>query len=219
MDELDQMIADLEGANGSVDVSQPSNNGSDGVPKGNPLAEEIIRERTADIMDYNEDKRFNPDGSQSYDLAKLRGHQQEILRLLSTGMRAPEIASLLGVHKQTVSNIQNSELGQAMSRFLHTERNVTIAKTAERIDALAPKAAEVFEDILFDPNVDRSLQYRVAKDTLKANGIMVDRKIIVSENSWLSPEEIAKLKGQYKKDFGDDIEDANVVRETDDVEA
>lgn len=206
MDELDKMIAELEG--GGLTES---------VDNGNPLAEEIIRERTADIMDYNEDKRFNPDGSQSYDLAKLRGHQQEILRLLSTGMRAPVIAELLGVCKQTVSNVENSELGKAMSRFLHTERNVTIAKTAERIDALAPKAAEVFEGILFNPDVDRSLQYRVAKDTLKANGIMVDRKIIVSENSWLSSKEIADLKNQYKKDFGGDIEDANVVKETSDV--
>ena len=48
---------------------------------------------------------------------------------------------------------------------------------------------------------------------------MVDRKIIVSENSWLSPKEISDLKNQYKKDFGSNIEDANVVKETDDVKA
>ncbi len=213
------MISDLEQpeqSNGSVGLSQSSNNGSDNIEVG--ATEDIIRERTAEVMEYNEDKRFNPDGSQSYDLTKLRSHQQEILRLHSTGMRAPEIADLLGVCKQTVSNVTNTDLGQAMLSMLHAERNVTIAKTAERIDALAPKAAEVFEGILFDPEVDRSLQYRVARDTLKANGIMVERKSVAHNHTWLSHDEIDELKGRYKKDFGGDMEDANVVKEMNNVE-
>jgi len=137
----------------------------------------------------------------------MRDHQQEILRLISTGMKPSVIAQLLHIHPQTVSNVRNSELGQAMLGMLHTERNVTIAKTAERVDALAPIAAGIFEKLMTDDDVDDSLQYRAARDTLKANGILVETKRVVGDSPYLTGEEVTDLKDRFKKDFGQEITD------------
>jgi DNA-binding CsgD family transcriptional regulator len=186
-------------------VGDSSNDNGNGFVDG----AEIIRERTAELMDVNTDRRFNPPGqiAKASDIAKLRDHQQEIVRLLATGMKPKTIAQMLRLHPQTVVNIRNSDLGQAMLRMLHGERNVTITKTAERIDALAPRAAEIFEEIMTDDQADASLQYRVAKDTLKASGIMVEKHINIQKHSYLDEEEINSLKSNFKKDFGSNIEE------------
>ncbi|MHA2066629.1 MAG: helix-turn-helix domain-containing protein [Candidatus Thorarchaeota archaeon] len=193
-DDIEERVTPTNGSNGAVDV------------------ESIVRERTAEIMSINEDGRFNANGEKEYDMTKMRDHQQEVLRLLSTGMRPRAISDMLGVCVQTVSNIRDSKLGQAMLSMLHAERNVTIAKTAERVDAMAPKAAEIFEDIMTDPNADRSLQYRVARDTLKANGILIERRENINrDGAYLSGQEVSDLKGKFKKDFGENIEEAIVI--------
>ena len=169
--------------------------------------DDIIRKRTAQIMAVNKDDRFVPNGTKEYDIVKLRDHQQEILRLLGTGMKVKTIAKLLDVHKQTVSNVRNSGLGQAMLSMLHTERNITIAKTSERIDALAPVAADIMEEIMTDEDEDPSLRYRAARETLKANGIFVDKTTVILDTPYLTGEEITTMKHQFKKDFGEEITD------------
>ncbi len=191
-----------EGLQADPDVEEDVS--EDGLASG---TEAIIRERTAQIMSMNEDDRFVPEGTKQVNLVKLRDHQQEILRLLGTGMKPKTIAALLEIHVQTVSNVRNSDLGKALSSMLHTERNITIAKTAERIDALAPIAAEVFEEIMTDVNEDQSLRYRAARDTLKANGILVEKSTVILDTPYLSGEEVSTLKGKFKKDFGQDITD------------
>ena len=181
--------------------------------------EAIIRERTAQIMSVNEDDRFVPEGTKKIQLSKLHDHQQEILRLLGTGMKVKTIALILDVHKQTVSNVRNSDLGKALLSMLHTERNITIAKTSERIDALAPVAADIMEEIMTNENEDPSLKYRAARDTLKANGIFVEKSTVILDTPYLSAEEVSTLKDKFKKDFnGEDITDVVFTEEAEVVE-
>lgn len=206
--EFDALLKALEG-----EVEEDLQAGSDIEPdaREDGLAngvEEIIRKRTAEIMEQNDDERFKPAGEEKeYSLAKMRDHQQEILRLLSTGMKPHVIAKILDIHPQTVSNVRNDPLAQAMLGMLHAERNITISKTAERVDALAPLAAEIFEDIMTDDDADQSLQYRVARDTLKANGILVETKKIIGDSPYLTGDEVTDLKDRFKKDFGEEITD------------
>jgi uncharacterized protein YjcR len=155
----------------------------------------------------------------------MRDHHQEIIRLLSTGMKAKVVASTLNCDVQTVRNIRRSRLGQALVSALHADRNVTIAKTAERIDALAPRAAEIYEEIAHDPDVDKSLQYRVAKDLLSGTGLLVNRSVSAIEHPYLTNDQIKELKGRFKKDFGSNIEEVkfeeveDVSRTTETVES
>ena len=206
--ELDDFMAALEaevsdGLQADPDVEKGVT--EEGLTEG---TEAIIRERTAQIMSVNEDDRFVPAGTKQYDITKLRDHQQEILRLLGTGMKPKTIALILDIHIQTVSNVRNSELGQALLSMLHTERNITIAKTSERIDALSPIAADIMEEIMTDEEEDSSLKYRAARDTLKANGIFVEKNPVILDSPYLTAEEIATMKGKFKKDFdGEDITD------------
>lgn len=168
-------------------------------------ASDFITAKTAEIMSVNSDQRFNPDGAKGSDILKLRDHQQEILRLISTGMKPKAIAMTLGIHVQTVVNARNSDLGQAMLQMLHSERNITISKTTERIDALAPLAVDVFEKIMVDENIDISIQHRAARDTLKAAGIMVDHKKV--DHGYLTSDEVRDLKSKFTKDFDGNMED------------
>lgn len=216
--ELDEFMAALEaevqeGLQADPDVEEDVT--EDGLASG---TEAIIRERTAQIMAINEDDRFVPEGTKQYNIDKLRDDQQEILRLLSTGMKAETIAKLLGCCIGTVSNVRNSDLGKALSSMLHTERNITIAKTAERVDALAPMAAEIFEEIMTDPDEDPSLKYRAARDTLKANGILVEKSTVILDTPFLSGDEVSSLKGKFKRDFGQDITDVTFTEEVEVVE-
>lgn len=212
--QLDEFMAALE-AEVKEDLRADPDVEEDGLASG---TEAIIRERTAQIMSMNEDDRFVPEGTKQYDIDKLRDGQQEVLRLLSTGMKPKAIAHLLDICPQTVSNVRNSDLGRALSSMLHTERNVTIAKTAERVDALAPMAAEIFEGIMTDPNEDSSLKYRAARDTLKANGILVEKSTVILDTPYLSGDEVSTLKGKFKKDFGQDITDVTFTEEAEVVE-
>ena len=217
--ELEEFMAALEaeaseGLQADPDVEEDVT--EDGLASG---TEAIIRERTAQIMSVNEDDRFVPKGTKKMQLSKLHDNQQEILRLLGTGMKPKTIAGILDIHVQTVSNVRNSELGQALLSMLHTERNVTIAKTAERIDALSPIAADIFEGIMTDEEEDSSLQYRVARDTLKANGIWIENSTIILDTPYLSGEEVTTLKDKFKKDFdGQDITDVVFTDEAEVVE-
>ena len=206
--ELDEFMAALEaevseGLGADPDVEENVTEG--GLAEG---TEAIIRERTAQIMSVNEDDRFVPKGTKKIQLSKLHDNQQEILRLLGTGMKPKTIAGILDIHPQTVSNVRNSDLGQALLSMLHTERNITIAKTAERIDALAPVAADIMEEIMTNEEEDSSLKYRAARDTLKANGIFIEKSTVILDSPYLTTEEVAVLKGKFKKDFdGEDISD------------
>jgi DNA-binding CsgD family transcriptional regulator len=144
-------------------------------------------------------------------MTKISDNHQEILRLLSTGMKPKNIAATLEIHVQTVINVKNSDLGKAMLQMLHAERNVTVAKTAERLDALAPKAAEVFESIVFGgDNVTLDLQYKAAKDVLKGrSGLLSEQKSIGHTHAYLTEDEVSDLKVKFKKDFNEDIEDVS----------
>jgi len=216
--ELDEFMEALEaetteGMQADPDIEETT---EDGLAEG---TEAIIRERTAQIMAVNEDDRFVPEGTKQCNIDKLRDGQQEILRLLSTGMKPKTISLLLDCHIQTVSNVRQSTLGKALTAMLHTERNITIAKTAERVDALAPMAAGIFEEIMTNENEDPSLQYRAARDTLKANGILVEKSTVVLDTPYLSAKEIAVMKGKFKKDFdGQDITDVAFTEEAEVVE-
>jgi hypothetical protein len=162
------------------------------------------------------DRRFKPKGRrEERSLKVLQDHHQEALRLLSTGMKPDTISKLLGVHIETVRNTKYSKLGKAFLRMLHSERNITVSKSAERIEALSPLAVEKFEEILLDDMMDPSLQYRVARDTLKSAGIMVDRKQV--EHAYLNADQIDDLKTKFKKDFKQSMDEA-IFTVVDDVD-
>lgn len=188
----------------------------------------LIRQRTVNLMGVNFDRRcagvdgdrgdseFSEVGGSQYSksLTKISDSQQEILRLLSTGMKPENVAIELSVHTQTVINIRNSDLGKAMLQMLHAERNVTISKTAERLDALVPQAAEIFEETLYDPKADPSLQYRIARDLLKGRGgLLVEQKTVGHAHAYLSKDEVDGLKKKFKQDFGEEITDVDFESE------
>lgn len=202
-------------------------NGKNGNGNGNGEfidGSSLIRQRTVNLMGVNFDKRCTgvdgergdsefkgDDGSQySQSLTKISDSHQEILRLLTAGMKPKNIAVSLGVHPQTVINIRNSDLGKAVLQMLHAERNVTISKTAERLDALVPQAAEIFEETLYDPKADPSLQYRIARDLLKGRGgLLVEQKTVGHAHAYLSKDEVDGLKKKFKRDFGEEITDVD----------
>lgn len=79
---------------------------------------------------------------------KLQDHHKEILRRLSLGQRAKEIAHILDVTEVTISIIRNSDIGQGYLNQLHGGMESGVQDVKTRLKDLAPKAVDIIEEAL-----------------------------------------------------------------------
>ena len=118
-------------------------------------------EMTADRPDL----RRNETGRKTHDIQQLWQRTHEILRLALLGMNYKDIADMLGVHRQTVSNTLNSDLGMRKLSALRLRRDQDTIDVAEEIAKLFPKALKTYEEILANEKSSLSLKKEVA-DTI-----------------------------------------------------
>jgi len=123
-----------------------------------------------------------------YNVQKVWGKQDEILRLFAIGIRPVDIATKLGIDKQTVYNLCNSPLGKARIAALQGARDLEFQEVSARIKALQPVALEVAEDFMLgklgpaEPK-DRT---RAAFELLKMGGHGPVQKVAKSVRHGLS---------------------------------
>lgn len=99
----------------------------------------------------NIDHRRNPDGNQNYDITKLWFHHNEIIRLAVAGVKSQvEIARLVGVTSQTVSNVLNSDLARARIEELTMRRDADAIDIGKRIAEALPIAVDVLKRSMLD---------------------------------------------------------------------
>lgn len=138
------------------------------------------------------------DDRKTYDINSLWQRSHEILALAVRGLKQTEIAEILGISPQTVSNTLNSDLGKQKLSILRRGRDENAIVAAERIDLLAQKALDVYEEIFDDeggliPIMDR----KKAADTvmLELSGHRAPTKIqSQSISSVATLEEIEEFK-------------------------
>ncbi len=99
----------------------------------------------------------------TYDIKQLWQRQHEIINLALTGMKNVDIAKILGITKESVSQTLNSELGMKKLASLREKRDDEAVKVADEIKKLTVKALEIYNDI-FDAPTD-IVSYKLKKET------------------------------------------------------
>lgn len=134
----------------------------------------------------------------TYDIKALWQRNHEIINLAARGFKGTEIAEILNIHPQTVSNTLNSELGQRKLSELRLGRDEEAKKTCEKIRVLTDKALSVYHEIFDDDSGESSLKDKKAvADTvaLELSGLRAPTRIQnQSVNMTLTREELEGFK-------------------------
>ena len=113
-----------------------------------------------------------------HDIKMLWQRSHEILGLALQGMKQVEIAKVLNIHPQTVSNTLNSTLGKEKLAEMRGERDEHYIRLNEKVKALAFKALDTYEQIFNGPNVDQKLKKETADTVvLEIAGMRAPTKI------------------------------------------
>ena len=94
-----------------------------------------------------------------HDIKQLWQRNHEIINLASLGYKGTDIADILGISPQTVSNTLNSTLGQYKLSDVRLERDKAVKKIHEKVRVLTNKALNVYHEI-FDNAGELSLKDR-----------------------------------------------------------
>jgi len=107
------------------------------------------------------------DRSGTHDIKQLWERSHEMLRLAFLGWNHKDIADKLGVTPVTVNNTVNSTLGQRKLAMLDDARDADSIDVAEKVAELAPKAVEIYKEILEEEEASLSLKKKTADTILK----------------------------------------------------
>lgn len=146
-------------------------------------------------------RRVPREEKKTYDIKQMWQRHHEIVNLAAQGFKQVEIAEILNIHPQTVSNTLNSTLGEEKLEAVRNERDEDVRKTVEKVRVLKDKALKIYHSILdgVDENgnsVDISMRDRKdVADTvlLELSGLRVPTKI-QSSTVTMTATELDELK-------------------------
>jgi len=144
-------------------------------------------------------RRVDPSERKTYDIQQLWQRTHEIIGLTLLGMKEVEVAKALNVHKQTVSNTINSELGKKKLSMMRKERDEDFTKIAEEVAKLFPLAMETYESIL--KGEEKSKLQKETADTvlMDIGGHRAPTKTQTeSAHMFLTPSDIEEFKKRGK---------------------
>ena len=116
------------------------------------------------------DYRRDEDGRKTHEIKQVWQRNHEILRLALLGHKYVDIAAILGISAQTVSNTLNSQLGMEKLSGMRAQRDADSIEVAEEVKKLFPKALEVYERILYSESDDISPELKLKA----ANNVLMD---------------------------------------------
>ena len=156
----------------------------------------------------------------AYQIAEIRDHQLEIIRLLTVGVKPKDIARHLRITPQTVYNIRNHPVVRQMLRQLHAARASETADILSSIRGLAPLASDLLREVLeFRPGkaADENAlvpsvreQVDAAKTVLK---LAIPPDAGLAPDAALTPEDIEAIKREALLGAGQ-VEEARIVSES-----
>ena len=115
-------------------------------------------------------RRRDQSERKTYDIKQLWQRSHEIVNLAARGFKQTQIAEILNIDPQTVSNTLNSELGQKKLSEIRLERDEEAKKVSEKIRVLTNKALQVYHEIFDDQSGECTL--RDKRDT--ANTVLLE---------------------------------------------
>lgn len=144
---------------------------------------------------------YKEEGNERYDIKRLWGQQKEMLRLVAAGLYTnKQIAEIVGVTPQTVSNIINSALGKQTLEILEGAADSEMVDLMVKIRSLAPIALSVQEEIMLDEDTSKRLKVDVANKMLdRAGYVPISKNMNLNLNAGLKREDIDAIKKRAKE--------------------
>ena len=143
-------------------------------------------------------RRASEGERKTYDIKQMWQRSHEIVNLAVRGFKGPQIAEILNIHEQTVSNTLNSELGQKKLSEMRSARDEEAKMVSEKIRVLTNKALETYHEIFDNESGEATLKDRKdVADTvlLELSGLRAPTRIQSSNVSMtLSAQEIEEFK-------------------------
>jgi hypothetical protein len=169
-----------------------------------------------------------PNQSGTYEPQKLNATHREILRLVSLGYKGTMISKMLGCTPQTVYNIKNSPLGQALLDEIQEARTGSVKDVQKRLQEASPLAAEIVVDIMQEGKKESNKLKSALKvlemtghkpgETHNHNHLHMTKDDLNEIKGRVQDEEIADKGRSFNEDNrpsqnGEDIQDAEIIDE------
>ena len=114
----------------------------------------------------------------THNVKQLWQRTHEILNLGLRGLKQVEIAEILNITPQTVSNTLNSDLGRQKLSVMRKSRDEKAIEVTERIADLTDQALNVYEELFKGENVSDETKRKAADTvTLELSGYRVPTRI------------------------------------------
>jgi predicted transcriptional regulator len=113
-------------------------------------------------LEYREPdgRRVDPTERKTYDIKAFWQRHHEIVSLAAQGWKQTDIADILHIHPQTVSNTLNSEIGKEKLAELREVRDGDTKKRLEQIRVLTEKALGVYHEIFDNETGEATIRDR-----------------------------------------------------------
>jgi predicted transcriptional regulator len=149
------------------------------------------------VMQDHDKRRVPREERKTPEIKTLWSRTQEICRLDALGYKGTEIAEILNITPQTVSNAINSGLGREKISEIRNDRDLDVRKRCEQIKILTDQAISTYMDAFSEEGqLQLTLKDRleVAKDVMtEFSGLRVPTKIQSAHVSMTS-EDIESFK-------------------------
>jgi predicted transcriptional regulator len=103
------------------------------------------------------DRRRSED-RKTWEIKQLWQRSHEIVNLAARGFKNVQIAEILNISPETVSNTLNSELGQHKLSEIRLERDEEAKKVSEKIRVITNKALKVYHEVFDNESGEVSLK-------------------------------------------------------------
>lgn len=152
------------------------------------------------------DRRRAPDGERkTYEIKQLWQRTHEVINLALLGWKNVDIAEILNITPETVSNTLNCELGKKLLAEKRKDRDEEFKKTGEKIRVLTDKALQVYHEIFDDEHGEIGLKDKghFAQEFVKEiSGLRAPTKIQAhTVTTVLTKEEIEEFKQRGRENL------------------
>lgn len=154
-----------------------------------------------EFREADERRVDDPGERKTYDIKQMWQRSHEIVSLAARGFKNVQIAEILGIHPQTVTNTLNSQLGMQKLSELRDYRDEEAREVGEKIRILTKRALKVYHEILEREESDPDLKKKTADTVvLELSGLRVPTRIQSHNiNTTLTKEELEEFKARGVK--------------------
>jgi len=134
-----------------------------------------------------------------YQIKYIWDNHQEIMRRLAVGEKPKTIARDLGITRQTVTNVARSNITRDRIDELHAAMNGEVIDIGKRIQALAPLALRVNEELMMSDEVSPAVRSSIAEDILDRSGYSPPKRISIEQRFGLTEEALQQVRERAKE--------------------